>query len=73
MKTLIEVGRMIRKKYLGFKGKDREMRKVIFKVETSLDGFIAGPNGEMDWAFPHVRAKESWQHVGDILDQVDTV
>jgi dihydrofolate reductase len=27
----------------------------------------------MDWAFPHTRAKESWQHVEDILDQVDTV
>ncbi len=64
---------MIRKKYLGFKGKDREMRKVIFKVETSLDGFIAGPNGEMDWAFPHTRAKESSRHVEDILDEVDTV
>jgi dihydrofolate reductase len=73
MKTLLDVGRMIRKKYEGFKGKDREMRKVIFKVETSLDGFIAGPNGEMDWAFPHVRTKENWQHVQDILDKVDTV
>jgi dihydrofolate reductase len=73
MKTLLDVGRMIRKKYEGFQGKDREMRKVIFKVETSLDGFIAGPNGEMDWAFPHVRTKENWRHVQDILDKVDTV
>lgn len=25
------------------------MRKVVFLVHMSLDGFIAGPNGEMNW------------------------
>jgi dihydrofolate reductase len=25
------------------------MRKIIYWVHTSLDGFIAGPNGEFDW------------------------
>jgi dihydrofolate reductase len=25
------------------------MRNVIFYINMSLDGFIAGPNGEMDW------------------------
>lgn len=25
------------------------MRKVVLLIHTSLDGFIAGPNGEMDW------------------------
>ena len=25
------------------------MRKVIFLIHMSLDGFVAGPNGEMDW------------------------
>lgn len=25
------------------------MRKLIFKIEVTLDGFIGGPNGEMDW------------------------
>ncbi len=25
------------------------MRRVIFEVSISLDGFIEGPNGEMDW------------------------
>ena len=25
------------------------MRKVIFLIHVTLDGFVAGPNGEMDW------------------------
>lgn len=25
------------------------MRKLIISEHTTLDGFIAGPNGEMDW------------------------
>jgi len=25
------------------------MRKVIFLIHMSLDGFVAGPNGEMEW------------------------
>lgn len=25
------------------------MRKVIFAIHITLDGFVAGPNGEMDW------------------------
>ena len=28
------------------------MRKVIYSMGTSLDGFIAGPNGEIDWSAP---------------------
>ena len=27
------------------------IRKVILFISTSLDGFIAGPNGEIDWLF----------------------
>jgi dihydrofolate reductase len=29
--------------------KDRAMRKIIYWVHTSVDGFIDGPNGEFDW------------------------
>ncbi|MEL6310377.1 MAG: dihydrofolate reductase family protein, partial [Chloroflexota bacterium] len=25
------------------------MRKIIFLIHVSLDGYVAGPNGEMDW------------------------
>jgi dihydrofolate reductase len=28
------------------------MRRVIYRVAASLDGFIAGPNGEIDWIVP---------------------
>lgn len=28
------------------------MRQLIYGVAASLDGFIAGPNGEYDWIFP---------------------
>jgi dihydrofolate reductase len=27
------------------------MRKLILKMAMSIDGFVAGPNGEMDWVF----------------------
>jgi dihydrofolate reductase len=26
------------------------MRKIIAALQTSVDGFIEGPNGELDWA-----------------------
>ena len=28
------------------------MRRVLYRVAASLDGFIAGPNGEVDWIVP---------------------
>src|SRR5205823_11923586 len=28
------------------------MRKLIYSMSVSLDGFIAGPNGEIDWGAP---------------------
>ncbi len=28
------------------------MRKIIYWVHTSVDGYIEGPNGEFDWAVP---------------------
>ena len=29
------------------------MRQLVYSVATSLDGFIAGPNGEIDWIDPN--------------------
>ena len=28
------------------------MRKLIYSMTVSLDGFIAGPDGEIDWSAP---------------------
>ncbi len=28
------------------------MRKVIYSMSVSLDGFVAGPGGEIDWGAP---------------------
>lgn len=32
--------------------KKSTMRRVFYRVAASLDGFIAGPNGEIDWIVP---------------------
>ena len=29
------------------------MRKVIVSINVSLDGFMSGPHGELDWHFPY--------------------
>ena len=41
------------------------MRKVISAMQMSLDGFIEGPNGELDWI-------ENWEDSYDLMEQVDT-
>ncbi|MGG0186405.1 dihydrofolate reductase family protein [Bacillus rhizoplanae] len=49
------------------------MRKVILQIHVSLDGFTAGPNGEMDWLVPHVITDEAYQYEYDLYSTVDTV
>jgi len=45
------------------------MRKVISFMHISLDGFVAGPNGEMDW----IKAdQEIFDHVGRRISKGDT-
>ncbi len=41
------------------------MRKIIAALMVSLDGYIEGPNGEIDWI-------ESWEDPSDITSQIDT-
>ncbi len=44
------------------------MRKLVLIIHTSLDGFVAGPNGELSW-FP--RGEENLEFVAGISQQSD--
>ena len=48
------------------------MRKVIVSMNTTLDGFMAGPNGELDWHFPLWNTEMASVALED-LDDVDTI
>lgn len=45
------------------------MRKLIFFMHTSLDGFVAGPKGEMNWIKVD---EELFDFVGEMTDGADT-
>lgn len=47
------------------------MRKLILKTTVSLDGFMEGPNGSMDW-FPTDTAEE-WEEIFKLTAGVDAV
>jgi dihydrofolate reductase len=42
------------------------MRKLIAALQVSLDGFIEGPNGELDWI-------DTWEDTFDLLPQIDAL
>jgi dihydrofolate reductase len=46
------------------------MRKVIVSMFVTIDGFIAGPNGEMDWVKPD---EEFEKYSNDQLGTMDTL
>jgi dihydrofolate reductase len=50
--------------------KENKMRKVIVSMMVTLDGFFAGPNGEIDW---HVVDEEFNEYANDFLSSVDTL
>jgi dihydrofolate reductase len=41
------------------------MRKIIAALVVSVDGFIEGPNGELDWV-------DTWEDPFDLVPQIDT-
>jgi dihydrofolate reductase len=45
-------------------------RKIIAALEVSVDGFIEGPNGEMDWAM--MEDEETWKYMFEMLSRIDT-
>ena len=48
------------------------MRKVKLQMQLSIDGFVAGPNGEMDWMVWNWDAA-LMQYVKALTDPVDTI
>jgi dihydrofolate reductase len=48
--------------------KERYMRKIISFMHISLDGFVAGPNGEMNWIKVD---EEIFDHVGKRVSETD--
>lgn len=46
------------------------MRQVILQIDVTLDGFIAGPNGETDWV---TSTEEMNREASDLLSTVDTI
>src|SRR5688500_2174564 len=45
------------------------MRKIISFMHVSLDGYVAGPNGELDWVKVD---EEIFAHVGERINEGDT-
>lgn len=48
------------------------MRKLKLQVQTSVDGFISGPNGEMDW-MTFNWDDELKKYINEITTQVDCI
>jgi dihydrofolate reductase len=46
------------------------MRKVLWQMMMSLDGFMEGPNRELDW---HVVDEDSARFVAEMENQIDTI
>lgn len=45
------------------------MRKLILSIQTSLDGFIEGPDGDMSWV--PTQDDELWDDLFNMLEDVD--
>lgn len=48
------------------------MRKLKLQVQISVDGFVAGPNGELDW-MTFSWDDKSRKYVDDLTDSSDTI
>ena len=48
------------------------MKKIILDLAVTLDGYIEGPNGEIDWCIVEPDAN-SGEFLGDLLPDIDTI
>jgi dihydrofolate reductase len=50
------------------------MRKLKLQIQMTIDGFVAGPNGELDWMWlPVERDPAGFQKVIELADSCDTI
>jgi dihydrofolate reductase len=48
------------------------MRKLIVSMNLSLDGYLSGPGGELDWHF-NIWNEEMGQKILELLEKTDTI
>jgi dihydrofolate reductase len=53
--------------------KTNSMRKLKLQIHMSLDGFVAGPNGELDWQWLGKPDETILQRIIELADSCDTI
>lgn len=48
------------------------MRRLKLQTQITLDGYMAGPNGEMDWMF-FPWSDDTGEYIRDLMESVDTI
>jgi dihydrofolate reductase len=49
------------------------MRKLKLQMQITVDGFVAGPNGELDWMTYNMDDDKLLEHINSITDSSDTI
>ena len=49
------------------------MRKLKLQMDITVDGFVAGPNGELDWMSFDWEDKKLVQYLNSNIDSSDTI
>ena len=49
------------------------MRKLKLQMQMTIDGFVAGPNGELDWMMLEEQDDEVKNLKNELIDSSDTI
>ncbi|WP_420575989.1 dihydrofolate reductase family protein [Ekhidna sp.] len=49
------------------------MRKIVLNLAVTLDGFIEGPNGEIDWLDTGEKSSNGSSQLFQFLEEIDTI